>query len=449
MPIYHRLKDFLRQQYQAFFDLSLPPASGVVSLRRQQSIFSLLNLVIIAGLLVGHIRLSRYLGSASPGAIWLLGLGLVAETAELVWLQTRMAPTSDKAFSLLAWWSILMNAFLATTLSIITDGKDGEYFLLMVVPLLAAAFRLNLAGLVAVIVLGDFLNFLEVHNLTSVSQHFEAGTTSVFYSIVGMLVWLLVNNLRRREAELESARERLLSEEKLAAVGRLSSAIAHEIRNPVAMISSSLAMAAHPAQGEAERAEMFAIAAKEAERLERLTGEFLSYARPRQLQVARTNIADMLNYVAASVRARAVAKNIVLRVEAGADLESECDGAQIQQAVLNLVLNAIDACRKGDTVTLSAEGDSSDTIKLDVVDPAGPIVSESTARLFEPFFTTKPAGTGLGLAIARNIARAHNGDLVLSVNRPQEVCFSMKFPRHGATHSLASDIYNEQNTGRR
>jgi len=439
----------MRRQSQPFFDLSLPPASGAVSLRRQQSIFSLLNLLIILALLIGHTRLSWYLGSASPGIIWLLGLGLVAEAAELTWLQTRMAPMTDRAFTLLAWWSILMNAFLATTLSIITGGKDGEYFLLMVVPLLAAAFRLNLAGLVAVIVLGDFLSFLEVHNLTSVSEHFEAGTTSVFYTIVGVLVWLLVNNLRRREAELERTRERLLSEEKLAAVGRLSSAIAHEIRNPVTMISSSLAMAVRPGLGEAERAEMFAIAAKEAERLERLTGDFLSYARPRALQLARTNIADMLNYVAASARARAVAKNVAIRVEAEAGLEAECDGTQIQQAVLNLVLNAIDACQDGDTVTLRAERDSSDTIKLDVVDPAGPITSASTGRLFEPFFTTKPAGTGLGLAIARNIARAHNGDLVLSINRPQEVCFSIKFPMRGANLSPAADMDNEQNTGRR
>jgi signal transduction histidine kinase len=442
------LKGFMRRQYQPFCDLPLPPASGVASLRRQESIFSLLNLVIIAALLVGHTRLSWYLGSATPATVWLLGLGLILETAELIWLQARAAPISDRMFTLLAWWLILMNGFLATALSIITDGKDGEYFLLMVVPLLAAAFRLNLAGLIAVIVLGDFLNFLEVHNLTSVSQHFEAGTTSVFYTIVGVLVWLLVNNLRRREAELERTRERLLSEEKLAAVGRLSSAIAHEIRNPVAMISSSLAMAVRPEQGEAERAEMFAIAAKEAERLERLTGDFLSYARPRALQVARTNIADMLNYVAASARARAVAQSVSLKVEAKADLEAECDGAQIQQAVLNLVLNAIDACRTGDTVTLRAERYEKE-IKLDVVDPAGPITSESTRRLFEPFFTTKPAGTGLGLAIARNIARAHHGDLVLSINRPQEVCFSIKFPLRGPEHNNAADMHNEQNTDRR
>jgi signal transduction histidine kinase len=294
----------------------------------------------------------------------LLALGFAAETAELIWLQTRTAPISDLAFRLLAWWPIVLNAVLATTLSIMTDGKDGEYFLLMVVPLLAAAFRLNLAALVAVIVLGDFLSFLEVHNLTSVSEHFEAGTTSVFYTIVGVLVWLLVNYLRRRETELERTRAQLLFEEKLAAVGRLSGAIAHEIRNPVAMISSSLAMAVRPGLGEVERAEMFGIAAKEAERLERLTGDFLSYARPRALQVARTNIADMLNYAAATARARAVAKRVAIRVEADPKLEGEFDGAQIQQAVLNLVLNAIDACHNDDTVTLKAERDSSDTIKL-------------------------------------------------------------------------------------
>jgi len=446
---YGRLRDFLRRQREPSNDDPLSPGSRVVSFRRQELLFRLLNLVIIAALLVSHTRLSWYFGRASSGAIWLLALGLVVETAELIWLQIRVPPISGMTLTLLIWWLILVNAVLATTLSIITGGRDGEYFLLMVVPLLAAAFRLNFAALVAVIMLGDFLSFFEVHNLNSISQHFEAGTISVFYTIVGVLVWLLVNNLRQREVELERTREQLLSEEKLAAVGRLSSAIAHEIRNPVAMISSSLAMALRPDQGEAERAEMFAIAAQESERLERLTDDFLSYARPRTLQVARTNIADMLNYVAATARARAVAKNVTIRVEADASFEGEFDGFQIQQAVLNLVLNAIDACQNGDPVTLKAERDSSDMIKLDVVDPAGPITSETTVRLFEPFFTTKPAGTGLGLAIARNIARVHHGDLVLSINQPQEVRFSMKFPARGASRSTAADMHNGQNTDRR
>ena len=82
-------------------------------------------------------------------------------------------------------------------------------------------------------------------------------------------------------SELEQTRERLLIEEKLAAVGRLSSAIAHEIRNPVAMISSSLATATRGAVDPEQREMMFDIAAKEATRLEQLTNDFLAYARPR------------------------------------------------------------------------------------------------------------------------------------------------------------------------
>jgi signal transduction histidine kinase len=233
---------------------------------------------------------------------------------------------------------------------------------------------------------------------------------------------------RRLAAALQRERERLHAEEKLAAVGRLSSAIAHEIRNPVAMISSSLATALRPGQDEAERNEMFAIAAKEAERLEQLTTDFLAYARPRALQAARTNVADQLNYVAATARACALEKDVAIKIEADANLEGEFDGFQIHQALLNLVLNAVEACRHGDTVTIRAGTDGNDAIILDVIDPAGPIPPDATARIFEPFFTTKQAGTGLGLAIARNIARAHHGDLVLKINQPGQVCFSMNVP---------------------
>jgi signal transduction histidine kinase len=258
-----------------------------------------------------------------------------------------------------------------------------------------------------------------------------------------------VNSLRVREAELEHTRERLLAEEKLAAVGRLSSAIAHEIRNPVAMISSSLAMAIQPGQNETERNEMFAIAAKEAQRLERLTTDFLAYARPRALRAVRTNVADLLNYVAATARARAIEKGVAIRIESDAALEGEFDGSQLQQAMLDLVLNAVDACQRDDTVTLKAETASNGVIRLDVIDPAGPIPPEATARIFEPFFTTKASGTGLGLAIARNIARAHHGDLVLKINEPGQVCFSIKIPARGTDDSWGAETNDGQNTDRR
>jgi signal transduction histidine kinase len=273
-------------------------------------------------------------------------------------------------------------------------------------------------------------------------EYIEAGALAVIYSVMGVLVWLLVNNLREREAsfvrnlqELERTRQQLLADEKLAAIGQLSRAIAHEIRNPVAMISSSLATATRPGLDEAEREEMFAIAAKEAQRLERLTTDFLVYARPRPVQVAPVNLADALNYVATVARAHAANEGVAIDVAVDSNLEGEFDANQMHQALLNLVLNAIDACHRGDQVKLNAQTNGNGSIRIDVVDPAGPISAEIVPNIFEPLFTTKQGGSGLGLSIARNIARAHGSDIVLRINEPRRVCFSIEIPAHGTNQS--------------
>ena len=313
----------------------------------------------------------------------------------------------------------------------------------MLLPILEASFRLSLGVTIAVIALADFISFMGAYGL-KFGEYIEAGAMAVIYSVMGLLVWLLVNNLRTREAkfarnleELERTRQQLLSEEKLAAIGRLSRAIAHEIRNPVAMISSSLATAIRPGQDEAEREEMFSIAAKEAVRLERLTTDFLVYARPRPVQVARANLADTLNYVATVARAHAANEGVTIDVAVDSSLEGDFDATQMHQALLNLVLNAIDACHRGDLVKLDAQKNGNGNIRIDVVDPEGPIPDEIVARIFEPLFTTKQGGNGLGLAIARNIARAHGSDIVLRINESRRVCFSIEIPAHSGSQSLS------------
>ena len=327
-------------------------------------------------------------------------------------------------------------------LTSLTIRGDTAYYALMLLPILEASFRLGLGATIAVVVLADFICFMGAYGL-KFGEYIEAGAMTVIYSVMGVLVWLLVNNLRTRESkfahnlqELERTRQQLLSEEKLAAIGRLSRAIAHEIRNPVAMISSSLATAIRPGQDEAEREEMFSIAAKEAERLERLTTDFLVYARPRPVQPARVNVADTLNYVATVARAHAANEGVAIDVAVDSSLEGDFDATQMHQALLNLVLNAIDACNRGDLVKLNAQMNGNGTIRIDVVDPAGPIPAEIVARIFEPLFTTKQGGNGLGLAIARNIARAHGSDIVLRVNETQRVCFSIEVPADTRSQSF-------------
>ena len=416
------------------------------SFRRQELLFALLNLLLIGALLALQ-EISRLVrGRPSESVVVVLTVGFVVQAAHLTWLRLRTSPLSLPMQRVFTFWSLAFNSALALVLTSITIRGDTAYYALMLLPVLEAAFRLGLGATIAVVVLADFISFLGAFGLRF-GEYVEAGAMSVIYTVMGVLVWLLVNNLREREArfvrnleELDHTRQQLLSEEKLAAVGRLSRAIAHEIRNPVAMISSSLATATRPGQDESERREMFAIAAKEAARLERLTTDFLVYARPRAAQTTRANVADTLNYVATVARAHAANEGVAIDVSADRALTGDFDASQIQQALLNLVLNAIDACGRGGSVTLKAETNDNGAIQIEVSDPAGPIATEIVARIFEPLFTSKPSGSGLGLAIARNIARAHGGDVVLTTNEPGRVCFSIQIParageaRNGNSH---------------
>lgn len=420
------------------------------SFRRQELLFAVLNQILIGALLVLQ-AFSRFIrGRPAASVIVILAAGFVVESMHIAWLHHRRtepvpAPTR-RAFT---FWSLGFNSALALLLTSLTIGGDTAYYALMLLPVLEAAFRLGFGGMIAVVMLANFISFLGAYGL-KFGEYIEAGALSVIYTVMGMLVWLLVNNLRERESkfarnleELERTRNQLLSEEKLAAVGRLSRALAHEIRNPVAMISSSLATAMRAGQDESERAEMFSIAAKEASRLERLTTDFLVYARPRAPQIARTDLSDMLNYIATVARAHAANRGVSIDVAAQRNLEADLDPSQIQQALLNLLINAVDACRRGDAVCLKAQKNGNrNLIRIDVTDSAGPIPEESVNRIFEPLFTTKQGGNGLGLAIARNIVRAHGGEIMLRSNEPGQVCFSIELP----TQSRNQEMDNGQNT---
>jgi signal transduction histidine kinase len=143
--------------------------------------------------------------------------------------------------------------------------------------------------------------------------------------------------------------------------------------------------------------------------------------------------------VAALARPRAGAAGQELRVTCPAELIVPLDAAQVHQALLNLVGNALDAAPAGTVIALRAERRSGGDVALCVSQPGASLPSEVQERLFEPFFTTKAGGTGLGLAISRKIARDHGGDLVLSKDGPDRVEFTFLVPadlssQPGCTH---------------
>lgn len=414
--------------------------STITSFRQQATIFSILNLFVIATLLLAHVLLVPYLGRLSPTLFLTLSAGFLFHASVLTWIQARPGTISTKMVLVVTVASISANGIM-TFAAAATSHEASQYFALMIVPVLEAAFRFSFAGTLIVVAIADLLNifwvweYYRVHPAKEFGEYLEVGTVCLIYTVVGIIVWLVVRHLRENEArlarnveELDQTRHRLLEEEKLAAVGRLSNSIAHEIRNPVAMISSSLGMATRDGLSEPQRQEMFEIAAKEAARLEKLTGEFLAYARPQPVNKAISSALDTLLYVASACKAFASDNGIKLEVEAAPDLNVDMDAAKVQQALLNLVKNAIEASQPQQSVILQGLLSKGRMIWFEVHNVGPAISKEALNQIFEPFFTTKQGGTGLGLAIARNIARAHEGDLFLRVNEPGSVCFTLELP---------------------
>jgi signal transduction histidine kinase len=410
-------------------------AADLVSFRHQESIFIALNLLILAVLFSLHWYFAAFWGKPTPLLIVAVVVGSILKVVEWLWLRRLSQPLQPAALSALTSASITLNLTMASFLGILTDREDTPYFVLMVVAVLEAAFRFRVSAIVAVVVVVDASLFWQVwwffgkHPPVDVGEYFEAGITSLFFAIVGVLVWLLLADLRRKEdrladnvLELEQAREQLLRDEKLAAMGRLSSAIAHEIRNPVAMIASSIATARQLTG--AEREEMFEIASDEASRLTQLTTEFLDYASTRPPNLAPTSLADILAYVADASRAHASQKGVHFELDIPEKLLVRSDESQLHQALMNLLLNAVDASPAGGTIALRCRN-GNQRARIEVENSGVPIPEPALNRIFEPFFTTKRHGTGLGLAIARNIARAQGGDLILSTNGPARVCFAL------------------------
>lgn len=416
-------------------------AKAFEEFRGQESTLIALNLAVLAALLVVHVAFSALLGSPSRAVFVAITVFFLLQALELIILQSLPRPLGPRTLVLYTVASVWGKLLFAVLIAVLGGFEHSHYGVLMVLPVVAAAFRFSFRGTLVVVGAATLFTFLELylyyvgHPPMMLAEFYEASALSLTYIVVAVVVGYLAGRLRRDRqrlatslAALEEARDRLVKEEKLAAVGRLSSAIAHEIRNPVAMIVSSAGLLKSAGRDDASRQEMEQIILGEAQRLERLASDFLAYARARRPERKATRLRDALDYVASVARARAAESDQRVEVECPEDGEVLVDPFQLQQALLNLLINALDASPPGSTVALGGRLEGSGGLLLTVQNPGAAIPEETRERLFEPFFSTKPSGTGLGLAIARTIARAHGGELWLEANEPGLVRFAIRIP---------------------
>jgi signal transduction histidine kinase len=233
-------------------------------------------------------------------------------------------------------------------------------------------------------------------------------------SLVGLGFLLgMTSELRRRERTsadaLDRARAQIAQSEKLASLGQLASAIAHEVKNPLAIIRSSVQNLGEglPPQDELSH-ESARFVLEEIDRLTRVTNSLLAFARPLALERSRVSCASILAKTELLAARMLAERSIVLETDASVDAAIEADGDLVCQVLLGLLGNAAEVTPAGGTIRLEGRADG-DGIELAVADRGPGVAAELKERIFEPFFTTREAGSGLGLAVARQIVEAHRG----------------------------------------
>ena len=413
---------------------------NIESYKRREIALILLNITVLAALFIVHIIFLFEIGTPSKLLLLTLAVRFIILIFELLWIQKLDGEVSLSVINLHTHLSIWLNIIFAFIASVFGGTADSHYSVLMIIPIIQAAYHFNLAKTLGIVALTIVLTFIEIWIYfyrkppIDYSELFEAATVSLIFFVVGFVVWLLVGNLREEETKLKESlthlqetQNKLVAEEKFAAIGQLSSAIAHEIRNPVAMIASSLEMASKQAENSPLRAEMFDIAAQESKRLETLTDDFLTFARTKEPEIQNTNVFETLDYVASLAKARLSEKKIEIKILCEKDLTAKFDASQIRQALLNLVLNAADASAQNGIIKIGG-GPEKSSFRLFVENDGEAIAEEIVPQIFEPFFTAKAKGTGLGLSIVRKIARSHQGEIVLAKNENGCVRFELTLP---------------------
>lgn len=196
-------------------------------------------------------------------------------------------------------------------------------------------------------------------------------------------------------------------EERLAALGEMAAGLAHELRNPLTTVHGFLQLYARRNQLDPNT---MPVVLSEMNRVRTLVGDFLSFARPVQLQCREVSVEELLQPVIAFLRDRAGAGVQVTHSIQPSDATAFCDAGGIRQVLFNLADNALDAVTEQGTVRLVACV-AETGVTFEMHDSGPGIEAPALQRLFEPFVTTKRHGTGLGLAISRNIVQAHGGRL--------------------------------------
>lgn len=270
-------------------------------------------------------------------------------------------------------------------------------------------------------------------------RHDEVGElAAAFDNMAGELELLnrtLEDRIRRKTNELEQAQEKLIHSEKLASLGQLSAAVAHEINNPLAGIYTYAKLIEKKLAPGQPVGEWLQTIQHESRRCGGIVNNLLVFARRQHTELAPAGVATIVQRTASVVQHKLEMSSIALAVEVGELPPVICDASQIQQVLTAIIINAADAitgagAQNGGNgkVTVRAAVVEDGRVDIAVSNNGPPIPKDVLPKIFEPFFSTKQAasGVGLGLAVAYGIVKRHGGDI--QVETGAETTFHVILP---------------------
>ncbi|OGP90422.1 MAG: hypothetical protein A2157_08230 [Deltaproteobacteria bacterium RBG_16_47_11] len=291
---------------------------------------------------------------------------------------------------------------------------QGLYFL----PVMLAGFWFGLKGgletSLSITIL--YLPFTIMHWYGFSSGDLNSIIEMVLYNTVAVLI----GGLRDREKTMQ---RRLHEAGRLAAIGKAVSGLAHDLKTPLIAIGGISRLVHNNLEENSPHRKKLHIVVEETQRLEKMIKEMLDFSRPLELHRSKEDMSKVIRQSLAIISDFAQERKVKVEWQSSQNLPLiSFDAARMKQALINLLINAIEASSERETVTVQSYQKWRKLI-IDVSDHGCGVPVDKKEEIFSPFFTTKENGTGLGLPIAKKIVEAHNGYLEVLENREKGVIF--------------------------